>query len=103
MLQLSLDRGCHLGTEHHVIDVAVVLKCFLRELPEPLIPPTHNDLFLMCSVGKHSKEQLLECLLLSCLLLPSENLNVLSYLMQVSYWLLLYKMWVFNWFVVVFL
>lgn len=84
VFQLSLDRGCHLGTEHHVIDVAVVLKCFLRELPEPLIPPTHNDLFLMCSVGKRSKEELLDCLLLSCLLLPSENLNVLSYLMQVS-------------------
>ncbi|XP_066258989.1 rho GTPase-activating protein 11A-like isoform X2 [Euwallacea similis] len=81
-IKLSLDSGRPLGLEHHVIDVAVVLKSFLRELPEPLIPSTHNDLFLMSTVGKKTIEDTVECLLLSCLLLPSENLNVLSYLMQ---------------------
>ncbi|XP_066144058.1 rho GTPase-activating protein 11A-like isoform X2 [Euwallacea fornicatus] len=81
-IKLLLDSGRHLGPEQHVIDVAVVLKSFLRELPEPLIPSTHNDLFLMSTVGKKTTEDTIECLLLSCLLLPSENLNVLSYLMQ---------------------
>lgn len=83
-IKLSLDRGCALGDEHHVIDVAVVLKSFLRELPEPLIPPSYNDLFLICSLEKRSKENIVQCLLLACLLLPGENLNVLSYLMQVN-------------------
>ncbi|KAH1001122.1 hypothetical protein HUJ04_013373 [Dendroctonus ponderosae] len=81
-IKLSLDRGHPLGVEHHVIDVAAVLKCFLRELPEPLIAPALNDLFLMCSLDKRPKRDVIECLLLSCLLLPSKNLNVLSYLMQ---------------------
>ncbi|XP_030756674.1 uncharacterized protein LOC115882610 isoform X2 [Sitophilus oryzae] len=80
-IKLLLDRGCSLGDEHHVIDIAVVLKCFLRELPEPLIPSNYHELFLRCSIVENK----LESLLLSCLLLPSENLNVLSYLMQFFY------------------
>lgn len=64
--------------------MAAVLKCFLRELPEPLIAPALNDLFLMCNLEKRPKNEVVECLLLACLLLPSENLNVLSYLMQVK-------------------
>ncbi|KAF7272688.1 uncharacterized protein LOC143201564 isoform X1 [Rhynchophorus ferrugineus] len=80
-IKLLLDRGCPLGDEHHVIDVAVVLKCFLRELPEPLIPHGFHELFLRCSI----LDKKLEALLLSCLLLPCENLNVLSYLMQFFY------------------
>lgn len=80
-IKLLLDRGCPLGDEHHVIDVAVVLKCFLRELPEPLIPQIYHELFLRCSIIENK----LESILLACLLLPSENLNVLSYLMQFFY------------------
>lgn len=77
--QLSLDRGCMLGNDHHVIDIAVVLKCFLRQLPEPLIPVAFHDLFLRCSLIENK----VEAILLSCLLLPSEHLNVLCYLLQV--------------------
>ncbi|CAG9764719.1 unnamed protein product [Ceutorhynchus assimilis] len=84
-IKSSLDRGCPLGDGHNVIDVAVVLKSFLRELPEPLIPHAYNDLFLMCSLSKKTPKEILECILLACLLLPSENLNVLSYLMQFFY------------------
>lgn len=68
-----------LGTEHHVIDVAVVLKCFLRELPEPLIPYPFHELFIRCSII----EQKVEAILLACLLIPTENLSVLALLMQV--------------------
>ncbi|XP_060536047.1 rho GTPase-activating protein gacN-like isoform X2 [Cylas formicarius] len=80
-IKLSLDRGCLLGYDHHVIDVAGVLKCFLRELPEPLIPFNFHELFLRCSIIKDK----LDALLLNCLLLPPEHLSVLNYLMQFFY------------------
>nr|XP_023017446.1 rho GTPase-activating protein 11A-like [Leptinotarsa decemlineata] len=78
IIKLSLDRGCMLGYEHHVIDVAVILKCFLRELPEPLIPYSFHELFLRCSLIENK----VEAILLASLLIPMEHLNVLSYLMQ---------------------
>ncbi|XP_056639254.1 uncharacterized protein LOC130446807 [Diorhabda sublineata] len=77
-IKLLLDRGCMLGIDHHVIDVAVVLKCFLRELPEPLIPFSFHELFLRCSII----EKKIEAILLACLLVPTEHLNVLTFLMQ---------------------
>nr|CAH7753407.1 unnamed protein product [Callosobruchus chinensis] len=77
-IKLSLDRGCPLGTEHHVIDVSVVLKSFLRELPEPLIPYSFHELFLRCSLV----EDKVNAILLACLLLPNEHVNVLSFVMQ---------------------
>nr|CAI5839127.1 unnamed protein product [Callosobruchus analis] len=77
-IKLSLDRGCPLGTEHHVIDVAVVLKSFLRELPEPLIPYSFHELFLRCSLV----EDKVNATLLACLLLPNEHVNVLSFVIQ---------------------
>ncbi|KAJ8984189.1 hypothetical protein NQ317_011098 [Molorchus minor] len=75
--RMLLDRGC-LGDDHHVIDVAVVLKYFLRQLPEPLIPYSFHEIFLRCSLI----EKKVESTLLACLLLPPEHLNVLSFLMQ---------------------
>ncbi|CAH1992424.1 unnamed protein product [Acanthoscelides obtectus] len=77
-IKLSLDRGCSLGIEHHVIDVSVVLKSFLRELPEPLIPYAYHELFLRCSLVEHKAD----AILLACLLLPNEHINVLSFVMQ---------------------
>ncbi|CAG9853892.1 unnamed protein product [Phyllotreta striolata] len=77
-IKLLLDRGCMLGTDNHEIDVAVVLKYFLRELPEPLIPYSFHELFIRSSIVENK----VEALLLACLLLPSEHLNVLVFLMQ---------------------
>ncbi|XP_050510477.1 T-cell activation Rho GTPase-activating protein-like [Diabrotica virgifera virgifera] len=77
-IKASLNRGYMLGLEHHVIDVAVILKCFLRELPEPLIPCSFHELFLRCSII----EKKVEAILLACLLIPTEHLNVLAFLMQ---------------------
>lgn len=68
-----------LGNDHHVIDIAVVLKSFFRQLPEPLIPYAFHELFLRCSLIENK----VEAILLACLLLPSEHLNVLCYLLQV--------------------
>lgn len=79
--QLLLDAGCSVTDEHHEIDVANVLKTFLRELPEPLIPYSFHDLFLRCTLLGDRKS---EAILLACLLLPTEHLNTLAYLMQVN-------------------
>lgn len=79
--QLLLDAGCNLDENHHEIDVANVLKTFLRELPEPLIPYNFHELFLRCVSLDSNK---IDAVLLACLLLPTEHLNALAYLMQVS-------------------
>jgi hypothetical protein len=44
--QAFLDCSKEFGPEHHVIDVANILKMFFRELPEPLIPHTYHDVLL---------------------------------------------------------
>jgi hypothetical protein len=46
VMQASLDSSKKLGPEHHVIDVANVLKMFFRELPEPLIPHAFHEVLL---------------------------------------------------------
>lgn len=76
-----LDAGCSLSEDHHEIDVANVLKTFLRELPDPLIPHSFHDLFLRCTLLSERKT---EAIMLACLLLPTEHLNTLTYIMQVS-------------------
>jgi len=45
-MQASLDCGKKFGPDHHVIDVANMLKMFFRELPEPLIPHAYHDVLL---------------------------------------------------------
>jgi hypothetical protein len=45
-MQAFLDCGRTFGPEHHVIDVANILKMFLRELPEPLIPHAYHEVLL---------------------------------------------------------
>ncbi|XP_022904499.2 rho GTPase-activating protein gacN-like isoform X1 [Onthophagus taurus] len=81
-IKLSLDAGCYLSDDHHEIDVASVLKTFFRELPDPLIPITFQDTLLHCIILSQSN---LHAILLVCLLLPSEHLNILAYLMQFLY------------------
>ncbi|XP_044746134.1 rho GTPase-activating protein gacN-like [Coccinella septempunctata] len=78
-IKLSLNAGCKIEDDYHVIDVAGILKTFLRELPEPLIPTTFHDYFLRCTILEKEK---LEAVLLLCLLLPQENLNTLAYLLR---------------------
>lgn len=82
---MLLDANCYLDVNHYEIDVANVLKTFFRELPEPLFPYSYHELFLHCMLVK---EDQLEVVLLACLLLPIENLNTLTYFMQVYLFLL---------------
>ncbi|KAL3286348.1 hypothetical protein HHI36_000856 [Cryptolaemus montrouzieri] len=78
-IKLSLNAGCKIEEDYNVIDVAGILKMFLRELPEPLIPTVFHDYFLRCSILDKEK---LEAILLLCLLLPQEHLNTLAYLLR---------------------
>lgn len=79
---MLLDSGCELSSEHHVIDVANVLKLFFRELPQPLIPYMFHDTLLQSLIQK--KGDPVKSLLLTCLLLPLSHLYTLSYFMEVS-------------------
>lgn len=72
------ERGRLTGENLNVVDVAAVLRYFLRVLPEPLIPYAYHNLFLACLSLKNKKEMLL----IATLLLPIDNLNLLTYLMQ---------------------
>ncbi|KAJ8938729.1 hypothetical protein NQ318_005583 [Aromia moschata] len=64
--------------ELDVIDVAAVLKYFLRQLPSPLVPHSYHKLFIACYDSDNTELNIL----LACLLLPIENLNLLTYMMQ---------------------
>ncbi|XP_024085289.1 rho GTPase-activating protein 11A-like isoform X2 [Cimex lectularius] len=79
-LRALLDCGNRLEItdEHHVINVANLLKLFFRELPEPLIPYKFHNTFLRCLSLKQKK---VEAILLCCLLLPTDHLNALAYLL----------------------
>ncbi|XP_069681730.1 uncharacterized protein [Periplaneta americana] len=78
-LKALLDSGRNFGPEHHVIDIANLLKMFFRELPEPLLPHSFHDVLLRCLLLRDKK---LEGILLACLLLPTAHINTLAYLMQ---------------------
>lgn len=78
-IKSQMDERGHLPTKHlNVIDAAVILKCFLRALPEPLIPYGYHNLFLACCNVENTEE----VLLIATLLLPMDHLNLLTYLMQ---------------------
>ncbi|KAG5869511.1 hypothetical protein JTB14_035109 [Gonioctena quinquepunctata] len=62
-----------------VIDVAVIIKYFLRRLPRPLIPEEYHELFLACEESSDKEDFIpLSCLLL----LTEEQLALLIYMMQ---------------------
>lgn len=79
-LQAHLDAGFRLEKNHHVIDVANVLKLFFRELPEPLLPPGNLQETILRSLLIKSHE--VDVLMLTCMLLPPLSLNVLMFFMQ---------------------
>lgn len=79
-VQANLEAGARLGKDHHVIDVANILKLFFRELPDPIFPPGNiQDSVLRCLLCGDRK---VNALRLTCLLLPSLSLNTLAFFMQ---------------------
>lgn len=69
-----------MGKDHHVVDVANILKLFFRELPDPILPPGNiQDSVLRCLLCGDRK---VNALRLTCLLLPSLSLNTLAFFMQ---------------------
>ncbi|KAJ1528393.1 hypothetical protein ONE63_006808 [Megalurothrips usitatus] len=78
-LRMLIDQGHKIQfSQHHVIDIANILKYFLRELPEPVLPFAYHDLFLHCLL----LEDTVSAVLLVSLLLPRPHLHVLAYLME---------------------
>nr|XP_018899586.1 PREDICTED: uncharacterized protein LOC109032092 [Bemisia tabaci] len=78
-IKTRLENGGGLMADDHVIDVANVLKYFLRELPEPLIPYSLHETLLKCLYLKGRED---DAVLLTCLLLPAEHLDCLTYLIE---------------------
>nr|CAD7407673.1 unnamed protein product [Timema poppensis] len=78
-IKALLDNGGHLAPHHHVIDVANLLKLFFRDLPEPLLPIAFHDVFIRCLL---LKDEALQGVLLTCLLLPTIHLNTIAFFME---------------------
>ncbi|XP_049877973.1 rho GTPase-activating protein gacU-like [Pectinophora gossypiella] len=75
-----LDAGGCVSDGHHPIDVASVLKLYLRNLPEPLISAEVQDLLLRCRLTAGSDA--LKPILHTLLLLPVLHVHLLHYIME---------------------
>lgn len=71
---------------HHPVDVASVLKLYLRCLPEPLISAEVQDLLLRCRLS--AGDDALRPILHTLLLLPVLHVHLLHYIMEVPKFLL---------------
>ncbi|KAL4717933.1 hypothetical protein ACJJTC_001351 [Scirpophaga incertulas] len=75
-----LDAGGCVSDGHHPIDVASVLKLYLRCLPEPLISAEVQDLLLRCRLS--AGDDALKPILHTLLLLPVLHVHLLHYIME---------------------
>ncbi|CAG9789400.1 unnamed protein product [Diatraea saccharalis] len=75
-----LDAGGCVSDGHHPVDVASVLKLYLRCLPEPLISAEVQDLLLRCRLS--AGEDALKPILHTLLLLPVLHVHLLHYIME---------------------
>lgn len=75
-----LDAGGCVSDGHHPIDVASVLKLYLRCLPEPLISAEVQDLLLRCRLT--AGDEALKPILHTLLLLPVLHVHLLHYVME---------------------
>lgn len=78
--QEQLESGNPLGN-HHVIDIANIIKLFFRELPEALIPPGNlQETILRCLMCKTGDQ--INAIMMALLLLPPISLDTLVYFLQ---------------------
>uniref|UniRef100_A0A8C7DV49 SH3 domain binding protein 1 n=1 Tax=Naja naja TaxID=35670 RepID=A0A8C7DV49_NAJNA len=82
-LKYCLDSGSNILDEFYVDPHAVAgaLKCYLRELPQPLMTSELYDDWLKAASAKEPEIRL-ECLKDVCNLLPKDNYNNLRYLIR---------------------
>ncbi|XP_039757952.1 uncharacterized protein LOC120632213 [Pararge aegeria] len=80
-----LDAGGCVSEGHNPIDVASVLKLYLRCLPEPLISAEVQDLLLRCRVT--GGEDGLKSILNTLLLLPVLHVHLLHYIMELLHFI----------------
>ncbi|XP_034834059.1 uncharacterized protein [Maniola hyperantus] len=80
-----LDAGGCVSEGHHPIDVASVLKLYLRCLPEPLISAEVQDLLLRCRVT--GGEDGLKAIFNTLLLLPVLHVHLLHYIMELLHFM----------------
>jgi hypothetical protein len=78
--QQQLENGSGFdGANVH--DVTALVKQFFRELPEPLFTSMYHDTFIRC-YQIEDPEVATRAILLLCLLLPSEHLSTLRFIMK---------------------
>lgn len=80
VFQRLLDAGGCVSECHHPIDVASVLKLYLRCLPEPLISAEVQDLLLRCKLTMG--DDTLKSILHTLLLLPVLHVHLLHYITE---------------------
>ncbi|XP_032077020.1 SH3 domain-binding protein 1 [Thamnophis elegans] len=82
-LKYYLDSGSNILDEFYVDPHAVAgaLKCYLRELPQPLMTSELYDDWLKAASAKEPEVRL-ECLKDVCNLLPKDNYNNMRYLIR---------------------
>lgn len=79
----QLERNSTFNDKINVIDIANLLKTYLRELPEPLIPTGMiQDALIRCLIQKSNYENKVESILNICLFLPTLTVNTLAYFLQ---------------------
>ena len=75
----KIDLGLALQ-DGHPYDICALMKLFLRELPEPLLPARFHDTFLKCQMIDH-EEARIDAVMLLCLLLPWHHMSTLRFIM----------------------
>ena len=79
VFQDKIDLGLALQ-DGHPYDVCALMKQFLRELPDPLLPTRFHDTFLKCHLLEDDDARC-DAVLLLCLLLPWHHMSTLRFIM----------------------
>lgn len=79
--QRAIDSGGKIDKSYHAVDVASILKLYLRTLPDPLINNDMQEILLRCLLLPESDRRC--AIQFALLLLPVSYLHILHYVMEV--------------------